>query len=546
MTNLNDLTTTIINAALSFLKVWIDLNTSHLSFNNLPDCAKYIKLSVALYNGILLLFLIVFIINLIKDLFVDNASILRRFFALLNSLVILLAASLFIIKLYVALKIENILGSLFYPVKLMFYEENKNLGILEHFATFSTAFSDTIVLLSIIIGMICLDILGSKNLLKVFNNLTIFFLFNFFVVIMVSTHNLLIMFLSFELIFLPTVYFAYTLGYSKKIDKASQILFIWTLFGSFLVLCCLAYIYYKYNTLNYLQLSQKTFTKNETNWLIALILIGFGVKIPLAPLHFWLLKVHVESPTAFSIFLSGFLVKSAFYCLFMLLSFFKGSDMYLVLLMWVLYSLIMGTLGLSRQVDIKKLIAWATIQEMSFILLFLMFKQLVLTHVCIVFLILHGLISSFMFFMVDVLQRRFKTRSLHHIKGLNMLYPDIARYIWLLIFLFSGFPFTVKFFIEWSLISLTLTTNYIVMLITLFIVNFLGVIFFCRVMFTILYGTPESTDTPIEFIPLQQKEKAILNFLAFLMLSLILVIFMIKWKKKKLSQQAHSDDLTHI
>lgn len=108
----------------------------------------------------------------------------------------------------------------------MFYEENKNLGILEHFATFSTAFSDTIVLLSIIIGMICLDILGSKNLLKVFNNLTIFFLFNFFVVIMVSTHNLLIMFLSFELIFLPTVYFAYTLGYSKKIDKASQILFI--------------------------------------------------------------------------------------------------------------------------------------------------------------------------------------------------------------------------------------------------------------------------------------------------------------------------------
>lgn len=541
MASLKTLLLDSLDLVLSILKIWIDLNTSHLSFNNLPDCALYIKLSIALYNGILLLFLIVFLLNLIKDLFINNLNYLKKLFAVINSIAIVVSAALFILKLYVALKIENILGPLFYPVKLMFYKENSNLGMLEHFATFSTAFSDAVILLSIIVGMICLDVLGLKNLLKTFSNLTFFFLFNFFVIIMVSTHNLLIMFLSFEFIFLPTVYFAYTLGYSKKIDKATQILFIWTLFGSFLVLCCLAYVYYKYNTLNYLQLSQKTFTKNETTWLLSLILIGFGIKIPLAPFHFWLLKVHVESPTAFSIFLSGFLVKSAFYCLFMLLNFFKSSDVYLVLMVWILYSLLVGTLGLARQIDIKKLIAWATIQEMSFILLFLVFKQQLLTHACVIFLVLHGLMSSYMFFLIDVIQRRFKTRSVQAIKGLNLIYPDITKYIWFLVFLFSGFPFTVKFFIEWSLISLMLNTKYEIMLITLFIVNFLGVIFFCKAMFSVLYGTPESMDTPHEFLPLQLKEKAILNFLAALMLFLLLLVFIIKWKNKKTSLLIHFD-----
>lgn len=66
------------------------------------------------------------------------------------------------------------------------------------------------------------------------------------------------MFMSFEFIFLPTMYFAYMLGYSKKIDKSSELLFYWTLFGSFTVLVSLSYFYYKYGTLNYLYLTKKT------------------------------------------------------------------------------------------------------------------------------------------------------------------------------------------------------------------------------------------------------------------------------------------------
>ena len=102
-------------------------------------------------------------------------------------------------------------------------------------------------------------------------------------------------------------------------------------------------------------------------------LIGFGIKIPLPPFHFWLLKVHVEAPTAFSIFLSGFLVKSALYCLFMLISLYNISNYYFILTGWIFFGLIIGTIGLSKVKDIKKLIAWATVQEMTFITFFLVF-----------------------------------------------------------------------------------------------------------------------------------------------------------------------------
>ena len=427
--------------------------------------------------------------------------------------------------MYLSFTIEGILKSFILQEKLSFYKNNKDMQYLENFVIFSSAFGDIIILLSLIIGLICLDILGSKNYFNSLSNHGIFYLFNIFVIIMASTNNLLIMFFCFEFIFLPTIFFAYKFGYSKKIDKATIILFMWTLFGSFLVLCGLLYLYYKYNTLNYLLLSEKKISILEKKLLFYVFLVGFSIKIPLAPLHYWLLKVHVESPTAYSIFLSGFLVKSSLYCLSMLLQQFYASTESVPALIWFLYSLIVGTLGMARQTDIKKLIAWATVQEMTFMLLFLVFKQIFLTHTCILFIILHGLMSSYMFYIVDMLQRRFKTRALIYIKGLHLLLPKMTKHIWFLILLFSGFPLTAKFFIEWSLISLMVETQYSTLIYIILFVNFLGAIFFCKIMFTIIYGSQEEEN--LEFVETQKKEYGLLNFLVSFIIILLWLIYIL-------------------
>jgi len=440
----------------------------------------YIKISTAFFNFCLILFFFLFIFNFFLFLFFKKSTIINKFFNYVNFIVSIIIEITLIIKLYLSFTIEGILKSLILQEKLNFYKTNKDIHYLENFVIFSSAFSDIIVLLSVIIGLICLDILGPKNYFNNINNNSIFYLFNIFVIIMASTNNLLIMFICFEFIFLPTVFFAYKFGYSKKIDKAALTLFTWTLFGSFLVLCGLLYLYYRYNTLNFLLLSEKKISILEKRVLFYIFLIGFSIKIPLAPLHYWLLKVHVESPTAYSIFLSGFLVKSALYCLAVLLQQFYASTESVPALMWFLYSLMIGTLGMGRQSDIKKLIAWCTVQEMSFIVMFWGLKQTYLDKNYLLFVIMHGLLSAYMFYLVDIIQRRYGTRNIAAITGINLISPQLTKYIWFLILVFSGFPLSAKFVIEWNLFCLLSNYGFILYLITTFIVNVAGVIFLVK------------------------------------------------------------------
>lgn len=516
----------IIFSNIELFKDFSLFDTSCISVQNVTsDLIPYVQFSSAIINTTLFFLVTLTILNFIYNIFFKNISYLIKLLRLVNLFFLTIIISLLIIKFYFSLKLEQTLGPYLYDIKYQFFKENTNLFYYEHFIVFSSSFSDAILILSFITGLICLELLGLKNLFKNISNISLFYIFNFFVVLMVSTSNILVMFISFEFIFLPTMYFVYKLGYSKKVEKSNEILFYWTLFGSFLVLCTLGYLYFNFNTLNYNFLQQQSLSKVESQIIFIIFLLGFGIKIPLAPFHYWLLKVHVESPTAFSIFLSGFLVKSALYCLFILLSLFSNTHNYFILTGWIFFSLIVATLGLAKQTDIKKLIAWATVQEMTFMLLFLIFKQIFLTHTCILFIVLHGLMSSYMFYIVDMLQRRFKTRALIYIKGLHLLLPKMTKHIWFLILLFSGFPLTAKFFIEWSLISLMVETQYSTLIYIILFVNFLGAIFFCKVMFTIIYGTQEEEN--LEFVETQKKEYGLLNFLVCFILILLWLIYIL-------------------
>lgn len=518
-----DFTLNIITNNYNFIK---NFSTFEIEDNFDPiiyELILYVKLSSAIINITLYLLIVLILLNFIYYLFFKNISYLITLLKFINLFFLTFIIILLFLKFYFSLKLEQHLGPYLYDIKLNFFLDSSINSQIEYFIVFSSSLSDAILILSFITGLICLELLASKNLFKNINNISLFYFFNIFVTIMVSTNNILIMFISFELIFLPTMYFVYKLGYSNKIDKANSILFYWTLCGSFSILCVLGYIFYTYNTLNFIILQEVKFSTLESRLIFLIILLGFGVKIPLAPFHFWLLKVHVESPTAFSIFLSGFLVKSALYCLFIFITLFNNLENYYILTAWIFYSLIVATFGLARQTDIKKLIAWATVQEMTFMLLFLVFKQIFLIHTCVLFVILHGLMSSYMFYLVDILQRRFKTRSLLFIKGLHLLLPKLSKHIWFLILLFSGFPLTAKFFIEWSLISLMVETQFLTLVYIILFVNFAGAIFFCKIMFTIIYGVQEENN--LDFVETQKKEYNMLNFLMIFILILLWLIY---------------------
>lgn len=383
-------------------------------------------------------------------------------------------------------------------------------------------FSDTIICLSFITSFISWIYLSERFMYK-----THFFIFYFFIFIvctinMVTTSNLLVMFVFFEFIFLPSLFFVYQFAYSKKVDKTISYLLKWTMSGSLLVLIALIYIYSLYSTLDVHKLSLITFSDYENFFLFIFIFIGFGIKLPIWPFYYWLTKVHVEAPAGFSIFLSGFLVKTAFFCLAFFTQLLLTKWSLILSITILLWGCIDASIRMWTCTDIKKLIAFATIQEMNLIVLFLFISGVNNYSILSIFLLVHGVLSSLFFFLVDQVQKTFGTRNILSISGSIYYLPTLSTLVWGALLVFRGFPFFVKFFIEWEILSLFITNYTIFGAIVFIIISVFGVLGFSRIWFSVMYGQPQNTVFPKDMLRL---DLLVGLFLFFFLISLSFVIF---------------------
>lgn len=82
------------------------------------------------------------------------------------------------------------------------------------------------------------------------------------------------------------------------------------------------------------QIRDFNFAPDEVFYMKLVLFLGFGFKIPIWPFHYWLTKTHVEAPGSFSMYLSGFLVKTALfglYKLYLALNFPSGNILPIVI-----------------------------------------------------------------------------------------------------------------------------------------------------------------------------------------------------------------------
>jgi NADH-quinone oxidoreductase subunit M len=108
------------------------------------------------------------------------------------------------------------------------------------------------------------------------------------------------------------------------------------------------------------------------------------------------------------------------------------------------------------QNDLKKLVAYCTIQEMNLILLMLLWGDST-TVVCgIVFSAAHAFLSGLMFYLVDCIYRRYNSRSTYEVSGILSTSPILGTAILLMCFFFAGLPGTIKFSCELYIFTLLL------------------------------------------------------------------------------------------
>lgn len=155
--------------------------------------------------------------------------------------------------------------------------------------------------------------------------------------------------------------------------------------------------------------------------LLGLLLVGFGIKIPLVPFHTWLPDAHVEASTPISVLLAGVLLKLGTYGLLRFgWGLFPQAWQFLApwLAVWAVVSVLYGSLTAIAQKDMKKMVAYSSIGHMGYILLALAASTPLSVLGAILQMISHGLISAMLFLLVGVVYRKTGSRDLDVLQGL--------------------------------------------------------------------------------------------------------------------------------
>jgi len=231
--------------------------------------------------------------------------------------------------------------------------------------------------------------------------------------------------------------------------------FLYTLFGSLLMLIALLYLYGKSGSFSILDWHQLPLTLSEQKWLFFGLLFAFAVKVPMWPVHTWLPDAHTEAPTGGSVVLAAILLKlGAYGFVRFTLPILPDASRDLAWMM-IAASLIavvyIGLVALVQQ-DMKRLIAYSSISHMGFVTLgFFIFNQLGVEG-ALIQMISHGFVSAAMFFCVGVVYDRMHTRMIADYGGVVNTMPKFAALMMLFAMANSGLPATSGFVGEFLVI----------------------------------------------------------------------------------------------
>ena len=160
------------------------------------------------------------------------------------------------------------------------------------------------------------------------------------------------------------------------------------------------------------------------------LLVGYGTKVGLVPLHNWLPDAHAEGPTPISAVLSGLLLNVALYAVVRskaLVDGALGTPLAGNLMMgFGLLSVVVAAFFLSRQKDVKRLFAYSSIEHMGLTTFAFGMGGPVATFAAMLHMTVHSLTKSAIFFAVGHAAQKTGTQMIQDIRGLIITNPTIG------------------------------------------------------------------------------------------------------------------------
>jgi len=195
------------------------------------------------------------------------------------------------------------------------------------------------------------------------------------------------------------------------------------------------------------------------NLAFVFLMLGYGTKVGLAPLHAWLPDAHAEGPTPISAVLSGLLLNVALYAVLRFKMIMAANERALdpgpLMITMGLVSLIFAALMLYRRRDIKRLFAYSSIEHMGIIVFAFGMGGPLANFAGLLHMVMHSLTKSAIFFSVGHIAQIKGTQKIADIRGLTQSHPLLGWGLAAGVLAIAGMPPFGVFMSEFLVVSST-------------------------------------------------------------------------------------------
>ena len=231
-----------------------------------------------------------------------------------------------------------------------------------------------------------------------------------------------------------------------------------------------------------------------------LIATGMGIKIAVFPLHSWLPDAHSMAPSPVSALLSGVTVKIGIYCLIRLVYTVFNTEMFLlisshnILMVLGVVSLLFGASMALAQKDLKRLLAYSTINQLGIVLIGLgIGTELGLTG-ALFHVLNHAIMKSTLFFCAGIMIAETGTREVKGLSGFGRQQPAIAFSFVIASLGMIGIPPINGFASKWLICLAAVEAGYVVLVVIILMASAIAAAYYFRVI-QVLFSSPLKQDS---------------------------------------------------
>jgi NADH-quinone oxidoreductase subunit M len=265
-----------------------------------------------------------------------------------------------------------------------------------------------------------------------------------------TTNNALMFYIYWELALIP-VYFICAYWGSEGREKITIKFFIYTLFGSLLMLAALIYLYVKTpypHSFNFEAIYQLVLTETEQSWIFWAFFLAFAVKIPIFPFHTWQPDTYTVAPMSGTMLLAGIMLKMGVYGMIRLML----PITPLAIVQWGTFASILAVIGIIyasiiaiKQTDIKRLFAFSSMAHVGLLAVAVLTLNKIALQGAVIQMLSHGINVIGLFFIAEIFMDRMGTRNIANMGGVAKIAPRFALFFMIILLASIALPLTNGF-----------------------------------------------------------------------------------------------------